>query len=377
MAAQGWIGEGMRILFLSWRDPQHPKAGGAELFTYELARRLVAKGDSVEWFAAAFPGASHEVDLDGVRVVRGGGQGSVHLAAFRRYRGRLKPSFDAVIDEVNTIPFFTPLWANIPKLLLIFQLAREVWWYESRFPVNAFGYAVEPWYLRAYRRTPVLTISASTESDLKKLGFVGSITILPVGLEPITPQAVNKTAATTFLYVGRMARSKRVDEIIRAFAIYCNSGRAAELWLLGDGPLEYRAALRRMVDRFDLSSTVKFLGRLRTDEKHLRMAQAHVLLMASVREGWGLAVAEANAFGTPAVVYDVPGLRDAVRDGETGLVVAASPENMAAGMIRLTTQPALYSRLAREGRAWALSFSFDTAADALRSTIEREISLHT
>ena len=54
------------------------------------------------------------------------------------------------------------------------------------------------------------------------------------------------------------------------------------------------------------------------------MAEAHVLLMTSVREGWGLVVTEANACGTPAVVYNVPGLRDSVRNEETGLRIARS-----------------------------------------------------
>src|SRR6266851_3669304 len=126
----------------------NPEAGGAELFTHEVARRMVAKGDTVEWFTAMFPGAAAEANLAGVHVVRAGRQWSVHVAAMRRYKGHLRGSFDAVIDEVNTIPFFTPVWADIPRLLLIFQLAREVWWHESPFPMNAIGYAAEPLYLR-------------------------------------------------------------------------------------------------------------------------------------------------------------------------------------------------------------------------------------
>jgi glycosyltransferase involved in cell wall biosynthesis len=364
----------LRILFLSWRDPEHPKSGGAELFTYELARRLVAKGDTVEWFTAMFPGAARETTLAGIRIVRGGRQSTVHLAAFRRYRKRLKGSFDAVIDEVNTIPFFTPLWADVPRLLLIFQLAREVWWYEGSFPVNALGYATEPLYLRVYQRTAAATISASTEADLKGLGFRAPITVLPIGLEPIDLPTVAKAVTTTFLYVGRMTKSKRVDDIVRAFGLYRDSQGSGELWLVGDGPPDYTEALHKQVQRLDLTGSVKFLGRLDTKEKHRLMASAHVLLMASVREGWGLTVAEANACGTPAIAYDVPGLRDSVRDGQTGLVVPASPECMAEGMIRLATQPDLYSALAAEAKRWASSFSFDASAGALREAIIREMN---
>jgi glycosyltransferase involved in cell wall biosynthesis len=368
-----FVAEPLRILFLSWRDPENPKAGGAELFTHEVASRLVDGGDSVEWFTASFPGAAPEVDLAGVRVVRSGRQWTVHLAAMRRYRGRLNGAFDAVVDEVNTIPFFTPLWAGIPHLLLIFQLAREVWWHESPFPLNAAGYAAEPLYLRAYRNTHALTISRSTEQDLRRLGFRAPVTILPIGLEPIRVPTVQKAQPTTFLYVGRMAPSKRVADIIHAFARFQSGGRKGQLWLVGEGSTDYLASLRTLADSLGIAAKVDFLGRLPAEEKHERMARASVLLMASAREGWGLAVAEANALGTPAVVYDVPGLRDAVRDGETGLVVGATPEALADGMIRITADAGLRERLTAEARRWSATFSFQAAAEALRSAIVAEV----
>jgi glycosyltransferase involved in cell wall biosynthesis len=363
----------LRILFLSWRDPQNPKAGGAELFTHEVARRLVAKGDTVEWFTAMFPGAAVTSDLAGVHVVRAGRQWSVHMAAMRRYRGHLRGSFDAVIDEVNTIPFFTPLWADIPRLLLIFQLAREVWWHESPFPMNAVGYAAEPLYLRAYRHTPAMTISASTEADLRRLGFVSPVTVLPIGLEPMVAPQVPKTAEITFLYVGRMAPSKRVHDIIRAFGRFQRPGRDSKLWLVGDGPDGYLKNLKGLVGELRLGPSVEFLGRLPAEEKHERMARAHVILMASVREGWGLSIAEAGACGTPAVVYDVHGLRDAVRDGETGFVVDPTPERLAEGMERLTADSALYARFADAAKRLSATFSFDAAATEMRAVITAAI----
>jgi glycosyltransferase involved in cell wall biosynthesis len=281
--------------------------------------------------------------------------------------------FDAVIDEVNTIPFFTPFWARIPSLLLIYQLAREVWWHESVFPINAVGYAVEPSYLRLYRRTPSLTISASTETDLRRLGFTAPITVLPIGLEPMTIPRVTKESANTFVYVGRMAPSKRVHDIVDAFAIFRRGG-AGRLWLIGDGDEGYLRSLHSRVHAAGLDGDVAFLGRVSAEEKHERMARAHGLLMASVREGWGLSIAEANACGTAAVVYDVPGLRDAVRDRETGFVVPASPARMAQAMTELVSHPDLYSRLVEAGRRWSATFSFDKTTDVMRSAIEDAIA---
>jgi glycosyltransferase involved in cell wall biosynthesis len=349
----------MRILILNWRCPSNPKAGGAEAVTFEIARRLVLAGHQVEWFSAMFPGASVEEDLDGVRVVRGGHQWSVHWEAFKRYRGRLRGCFDVVIDEVNTIPFLTPLWANIPCLMFIHQLAREVWWYETPFPLSAIGFAAEPIYLRAYRRRSVLTDSESTRADLARLGFTGTITVLPLGLEPVSSEPIPKAEPPTVLYVGRMAPSKRVDHVIRAFALFSSTVSNGRLWLVGGGSAEYLYRLHRLVNRLRIAAQVEFLGHVSPAEKHQRMAQAHVLAMASAREGWGLVVLEANACGTPAVVYDVPGLRDSVVNGETGLLVSASPEALASSLVRLWTDPLLRERLGQAARERTRGYSFE------------------
>jgi glycosyltransferase involved in cell wall biosynthesis len=359
----------VRILILNWRDANHPKAGGAEHLTHEIARRLVEGGDEVEWFAAMFPGASRDENVDGIRVVRAGRQWTVHLRAFLRYRGRLRGRFDAVLDEVNTIPFFTPLWAGIPTFMLIYQLAREVWWYESRLPLSALGYAIEPLYLRVYRHSPVLTISASTEADLRRHGFKGSITVVPVGIDPPSPQTNARSPEPSFLYVGRLAPSKRITDILRAFAAYRDLAGPARLWLVGSGAVGYTRRLKEMASKLGIDGEVEFLGRLPDERKYRRMGEARALLLTSVREGWGLVVTEAAARGTPAIVYDVAGLRDSVRHERTGLVVEASPDALAQAMMRLDRDSRLYARLAREGRRWSQEFRFANSARVLRESL--------
>jgi len=334
----------------------------------------VRQGDSVEWFAAGFDGATPETTIDGIHVVRAGHQWSVHAQAFARYRGRLRDRFDVVIDEVNTMPFFTPLWAGIPSVLLMFQLAREVWWYESRFPINLFGYALEPWYLRSYRRTPAFTISPSTIDDLRGLGFRGPITLVPIGIETIAAPTAERAPIPTFLYVGRLAPSKRVHDLFEAFARFRTTEEPANLWLVGDGDPAYLRRLRRLAARLGIDHDVEFLGRLDPDAKHQRMAQAHALLVASVREGWGLVVTEAAACGTPSIVYDVPGLRDAVRHEVTGLVVPPTPADLAAAMRRIIQDGALAQRLGAAALELSKTFNYDRSAEVLRQGILARLS---
>jgi len=361
----------MRILILNWRDPKNPRAGGAETFTFEVARRLVEAGDEVEWFSAAFPGAAAEEEVEGIRLVRQGRQWTVHWKAFGHYRNSHSKRFDILIDEVNTMPFFTPLWSDIPKRMLVFQLAREVWWYESPFPLNALGYAAEPQYLKVYRKTPVLTISKSTENDLRHLGFSGPITVLPIGIEPSREDAERKLSVPTFLFVGRLVPSKQVPDILRAFSLFHQEIGDGQLWLIGDGNESYVRQLKRQAVDLGVADKVEFCGRVSADEKAQRMSAAHMLLMSSVREGWGLATSEAAAFGTPSVVYDAPGLRDAVKDWETGRVVPPLPAELAKAMVQLWNDQPLYRRIAAAAKESVRRLSFDATASLFREALAR------
>jgi glycosyltransferase involved in cell wall biosynthesis len=272
------------------------------------------------------------------------------------------------------MPFFTPLWAGIPVFMLIFQLAREVWWYESPFPINAIGYVLEPLYLRAYRNTPVFTISKSTEEDLRRMGFSSEVALLPIGVDSIPLGPRRKASTPTFLYVGRLAPSKRVNHALQALAHFRAVTGVGTLWVVGSGSRNYEQSLLALARRLNIEQNTVFWGHVSPSEKWRLMGEAHALVMTSVREGWGLVVAEANTCGTPAIVYNVPGLRDSVRHGCTGLVVQSQPAKLADAMVRLINDLELYGSLVTEGRRWSGTFSFDEAAHVVEGILEQRLT---
>jgi len=344
----------------------NPRAGGAEALTFENARRLVAAGDSVEWFSAGYRGCAPQEVCDGVHIVRAGRTWSVHLNAYLRYRGTLARRFDVVVDEINTIPFFTPLWARVPVVLYMHQLAREVWWYESRFPISAIGYLAEPLYLRAYKRVHAIALSNSTRDDLRKVGLGGEIKVIAPGVESVADVGPTRRRRPRFVFVGRLTPSKRVLDVIKAFAIFRSEVPGAELHVIGEGPARYTRRIEAAARSLGVREGVTLLGRISTRQKHEEMAAAQMLLMTSVREGWGLVVSEANALGTPAIGYDVPGLRDSIRNNVTGLLVRARPDVLAEAMVRLWNDEALWMRLSSEARSWSAGLSFEKMAAQFR-----------
>ena len=351
----------MRILLYNWRDVKHPDAGGAEVFTHEVAKRLVGRGHEVTLFTAAFDGGDDEEVIDGVEIVRSGGRFTVYRQAKKYYKRRFEGEFDLVVDEINTRPFMATEFVEEPVVALIHQLAREFWFYETPFPISWLGYYwLEDRWLKAYTDVPTITVSDSTRTDLLELGFEDvSVVTEGIDVDPLD-RVPEKADDPRFLFVGRMVEAKRPDHALDAFSRIYERNPAAELHMVGDGYL-----LEDLRSRADAGVT--FHGYVDTDEKLELMKQSHVLLVPSVREGWGLVVTEANAMGTPAVGYDVPGLRDSISDGETGIVCEPHPEAMARQADALVSNGiAEYAQTALES---AGQYSWETTADQFEERI--------
>ncbi len=313
----------MRILIYNWKDLAHPAAGGAEVFTEEVARVLVRRGHDVTLFAAAVESCPAQELVEGVQVVRRGSRTGVYGAARRFWSEQGPAAFDVVVDEINTRPFLTPRWLRgAPIVALIHQLAREIWSYEMPFPVSVLGrYVLEPRWLRSYRSVPALTVSQSSAESLARYHGWRNVTVVPEGHTPHPVPRVAKEATPTVVFLGRLVAMKRPEEAIAAFQIVARELPQARLWVIGDGPL-----LERL--RASAPPSVSFLGRLGREELLDRLARAHVLVATSVREGWGLNVSEAAACGTPSIGYAVPGLVDAV-PASGGALVEPTPQALA------------------------------------------------
>jgi glycosyltransferase involved in cell wall biosynthesis len=357
----------MNILIFNWRDIKNPDAGGAEVFTHENARRWIDKGHSVTWFTSSFPDCKNQEIADGVKIIRDGGKYTVYLKAREYYKKYFSnQSFDIVIDEINTVPFFTPEFVNSGEkiVVLIHQLAREFWFYETKFPINYAGrYFFENRWLKKYKDIPTITVSDSTKNDLMTLGF-NNISVVPEGINFKPLDSIpEKEKEPTLIFVGRLKKAKRPDHAIEAFNIIKKKLPGAKLWVIGDG------YFRKELDKMSCSG-VEFFGAIPQEKKLNLMSRAHAILVPGVREGWGLVVTEANAMGTPAIGYNVPGLRDSIRDGKTGLLCEPNPEAMAQRAFELLQDNKLQERLSRAALAWAGGFGWDNSANITLKVLE-------
>uniref|UniRef100_E6Q6X4 Putative Glycosyltransferase, family 4 n=1 Tax=mine drainage metagenome TaxID=410659 RepID=E6Q6X4_9ZZZZ len=360
----------LRILLLNWRDPWHPRAGGAEILTHRVLTRLAKRGWEIDWFSASYPGVATEDIRDGIKFIRAGTQLSVHIIAYQRFRNIR--TYDVVIDQVNTIPFFACKYA-VPSIAWFQQLAREVWLYEGPRVFRRAGYMLEPWYLVPYRHSPVITISRSTALSLREIGFRGEIRIIPMAAdeEPVAEVAA-KSCERDVIVLGRVTPSKRIEESIAAVARLVQYGWHGKLHVVGATQPSYERFLRRRAHELGVADQIVFHGRVEPERRGQLLREASVLWMTSVREGWGMAVTEAASSGTPAIVYDVPGLRDSVINGVTGRVILPDPEALAKATAELFDQATAFGKRALSN---ARLLSWDNTANAFEAAIREILAL--
>lgn len=101
------------------------------------------------------------------------------------------------------------------------------------------------------------------------------------------------------------------------------------------------------------------------------MSRAHAILVPGIREGWGLIVTEANACGTPAIGYDVPGLRDSIQGSKNGILVEATTEKMAEEMINFISNNELQKKLSVGALDYSRQFSWDKSSKEVLDILEK------
>jgi glycosyltransferase involved in cell wall biosynthesis len=362
-----------RILLLNERDPRHPRSGGAETHVFEIMARLVRRGHGVTQLAASFPGCAATETVDGVAVRRLGGVARYYpAAAFACARETRRGRYDVVVECLNKLPYFSPVYSAAPVLALCHHLFGETAFSQVAWPIAATVYGAEKLLPFLYRRQRFITISESSRSDLVARGIAREridVSLPGIRRPRVAPRPLRERPPRV-TYVGRLERYKRVDVMLRAAAPLVGAYPELELAVIGRGA--DRERIERLARELGLAARTRFLGFLDDDERDRWLADSRACVCASEKEGWGLTVIEANAVGTPVVASDAPGLRDSVRHGETGWLAPVG--DVAAFGVRIAALLAAdeaAEAMAQNGLAWARRFDWDIAAREMEDAIAR------
>lgn len=166
--------------------------------------------------------------------------------------------------------------------------------------------------------------------------------------------------------IGRLEGWKGQAFALRAFARLLEDYRECEYWLVGDGP--ERTALEQLAKKLRCADRVHFWGQVPRPEVLSLLSDIDIVVHASLREAFGLAVLEAMAAGRPVVYVDLGALPELV--GEAGIMVPAlPPETLADRLYRalrvLVSDPKLRHRLGSIARQRAEAFAWNRQAHDL------------
>lgn len=368
-----------KILWLAWKDIKHPAAGGAEVVLWELSKRMIAEGHEVTVLTCGYEGAGDKDIIDGVNVIRVGNSRYLHpFQALVHYVRHMRNKYDIVIETVNTASYFSVLFGGTAKrYLLNHQLAREIWYYETKAPLSHVGYYIlEPLALRllSLANVPTITVSESTRKDLMRFGFRPDlIHIISEGteLEPVKDlEAIKKYDKPTLLSLGALRAMKRTQDQIAAFEMAKAGIPDLQLKIAGSANDPYGKETLQKIAASQYASDIEYLGKVSHGDKISLMQQCQLILVTSLKEGWGLIVTEAASQGTPAIVYDVDGLRDSVRNGKTGVITATKPSALAEAITQTLNDRELYNAYRQAAWSWSKEITFDKSYTDLKGVLD-------
>ena len=265
------------------------------------------------------PGQPHDETRDGYRVVRRGSRYDVFPRAIAAELAGRYGERDALVEIWNGVPWLSPLWARGPRVVWMHHIHGATWKMALPAPLAPLGDLLERRVAPPfYRRTRVITLSESSKAEMvEKLGWkAANVGVIPPGIDPKFRPGLAKSATPLVVAVGRLMPAKHFDELIRLLAPIRERLPGFELVIVGEGAERQR--LESEIRRMGAGDFVHLLGRISDQDLIALYQRAWLLTAASESEGWGMTITEAAACGTPAVVTDIGGHRDAVVAGVSG-----------------------------------------------------------
>ena len=316
--------ETLRILALNWRDVNHPEAGGAEVDVHEFARLASRWGHQVTLFTARYRNAKPEEEIAGYRVVRGGNKFTVYLAAMATYGRRFgRERFDVILDDINGVPWFTPLYVQQPVVALLNHIVGRTFFQDMPLPLAALGWLAEALIPSVYGMVPLMVRTATFRCELTKAGYSpDNIHVVHSGLDRETYRPDGEKAAVpTIIFVGPIKAYKHPETALKIIASLAREFPSIRLDVVGWDRNDLLRQLVQLAERLGIRGHVTFHGWVSEKEKVRLLQRAWLLVQPSEREGWSYVVMEAAACGTPAVATAVGGMRESVVNGVSGLLV--------------------------------------------------------
>jgi glycosyltransferase involved in cell wall biosynthesis len=354
-----------RVHLVSWRDIEDVEAGGSEVHASNVAKRWAAAGLEIQLRTSYAQGRAPVVTRDGYRVVRRAGRYLVFPRAAITEALQRNGPWDAFVEIWNGMPFFSPLWTfGRPSTVWLHHMHADMWRHTfAHSPkLGALGETLETRVApRLYRRSRIVTLSSSSKEELvDDMGFrADRVDVVPPGIDARFRAGGERSPHPLVVAVGRLVPVKRYPTLVRVLVELKERHPELEAVIASEG--YERPALETLRHDLGADDWLHLPGWLSDAEIVDLYQRAWVLASASSREGWDMTVTEAAACGTPAVVTDIAGHRDAVDPGRSGFL-AGSERELVQRLDDVLRDDVLRKQLGEGALQHAARFSWDATA---------------
>jgi glycosyltransferase involved in cell wall biosynthesis len=229
----------------------------------------------------------------------------------------------------------------------------------------------------AKNATLIVTMSNYSLEKIKEFYGVdeSKVRVVPNGVDPqkFKPLADLEAAKRQFglgdepcvLFVGSLIPRKGLHFLVKAAEEIVKEHREAKFVIVGEGPS--KSWLLGALEAANLSGNFKFLGNVEEDMLAAAYNCADLLVLPSIQEGQGIVLLEAEASAKPVVAFDVGGVNEALRGGETGLLVkCGNTDDLADAVIGLLSDNDLRRKMGANGRNFVLeNYTWDICAEKM------------
>lgn len=367
----------MKILVFNWQDIKNPLGGGAEVHLHEIFSRLAGRGHDITLCCCRVDGRPDEEVIDGIKVVRRGNRNTFNFSVPRVYKKEfMKQDFDLVIDDINKIPFYTPLFIGKKLIAISHHFFGKSIFRETNFIAGLYVYLSEKLVDIIYRKTPFIVVSESTKQEFISRGFEAKnlhIVTNAIAPENYPMSVTEKYGHPTITYFGRLKKYKSVDHAVLAFAEVKKAIPHARMIIMGKG--DFDSYLKELAEKSALTGSIEFTGFVTDEKKAEILSRSHVVVNTSMKEGWGITNIEANACGTPVLSADSPGLRDSIKKGISGdLYEYGNIPQFAGKLIEMLKDREKLKTLSYGAVEWAATFSWEKSADEMEKLLRRYVN---
>jgi len=367
----------MNILIINWQDIKNKYAGGAEVHLFEIFKRIVKMGNKVTLLCCKMKELPKYENVEGIDVIRIGNRPFFNWFVPFYYLLKLKyKEFDVVIDDINKIPFFTPLYVRKPLLCISHHFFGKSIFKQVNPLSGLYVYTFEKLMDFVYKKQRFAVVSESTLEEFLQRGYrKENFTIIYNALDTtkFPFQVGAKNHFPTITYFGRLKKYKSIEHIFYAFKIVQKQFPDAKVYIIGRG--DYEEELKEISKDLNIDKSVTFWGYVDEKRKIELLSQSHCVVNTSIKEGWGITNLESNACGTLVISANVPGLRDSVKDGVSGLLYEyGNIEELAEKIILVLRDKELFERLSFGAITWAKNFTWENSATRMFELLKEVIA---